>query len=180
MKFVFDRAVKGRKDGHAFFSIEVFDGLGPWDRQGITFQTAEDWFEHAKKIGRALGITECECAILPAESTKQCFIFSFKHQRDQIAFNVAAFGNQEAEFPRDILFSSPEEKGNAIPKIVNFLKQNEIDGDVRDASPTSVRVITKSRFDDYTIIHAALKGTFAMRSQDHQSDPSELSGRQPL
>jgi hypothetical protein len=171
MKFVFDRAVKGRKDGHEYFLIEPFKGQGPWKRQGIQFSIAEDWFEHAKKIGRALGITECECGLLPTENDTQFFIFSFKHIKDYMAFTIATCGNLIREFPREIRFTDGVEKVNAIPKIAYFLRQNEIDAQITDKSPNSLMIITQSRFDDFAIAHAALEGHFALSAPDHNIIP---------
>lgn len=167
MKFVFDRAVKGRKDGHDHFLIETFEGQGPWERQGNQFPTAKDWLEHAKGIGRALGITECECGFLPPENDKEFVIFSFKNFKDHMAFTVAACGNLRKDFAREIKFSDPLEKQKAVSKISYFLEQNEIDAQTSDETATSLRVATKSRFDDFAVANAALNGHFSISAPDY-------------
>jgi hypothetical protein len=172
MKFVFDRAVKDLNQGYPHIIEQTFAGRGVWEMPGIKFNDPMDWFEHAKKTGRALGITECEYAILPSDKDNKKFVFSFKHEADYIAFTIATLGNVVGSFKRNIYFNSPEECSQALPKLINFLEQNEISANiVNSGDPLKLRVITGFRFDDFAITQACNRNLFASKKPDDVSPP---------
>lgn len=171
MKFIFDRAVKSRNDGYTHVHMEFFEGKGPWVKQGIEYANVEDWVEHAKKLGRALGITECECGLMPSVDSNTYIMFSFRHEDDQMKFLVAACGDEKRAFKRDCIFSSPTERSQAITKVVHFMEQNEIKFHILDSgNANTLRLMTKSRFDDFTFVQAFKRGEFKATTLDQNID----------
>ena len=174
MKYVFDRAVAGEESGFFHTATRNFQGTGPWVILGTQYRTPIEWFAHARKTGLALGIEECECAILPPNDTyRASFTFVFKNSADHRAFVIATGGNAPGKNVFEIRTSATE-KGQTIDKVLKFLRDNEIGANIVNISDTVFQIQTASSFDDFAIQAAYTKGKFSASLPDSNPAPFEL------
>lgn len=175
MKFIFDRAKQSREDGFFYILKETFLGTGSFTRQGLEFNSPDDWLDYAQTIGRALGITDCECEVLSPTRNEKSFVFSFGNQKDLMAFQVAISGYNPGEHIKNISSLTAQDSIDLTHKLHSFCKTNEINANIMRSGEKDVRIITNNQLDYFTIIQALIAGKFDAKptatSDPHSPQP---------